>query len=594
MNSDADNTCEGSASQDEDCVLGNCPFFNNWSSWSDCSVSCGGGQQSTSRSCVNGNIGDVGCIGDGVLSRTCNRGGCPQWTTWGNWTDCTASCDGGLRSRSRSCTLGSPGDFGCDGPITMQDYCNPDACPMWSVWNMWSSCSATCGGGNRQRSRNCLNGVEGEAGCEGEADASEVCNLQECPFWDVWTQWSSCSHDCGGGFQSHTRVCVNGRPGNTGCDGSESQERPCNLPACPEWNAWTPWSECSASCGQGTTSRSRTCTIPGACSGPTSEEKACQESICATWTYWSAYDACSASCGGGAQTRRRTCTNGEPGDAGCVGSATESTNCNMRACPAWSEWTTWTTCTKTCGRGQQKQERTCMNGIQGMAGCRGPKMIYRPCNIQTCPTYGDWSLWSPCTVSCGLGQVTRTRTCSDAAGGCIGLANEERECIVGNCPYWSHWGAWGACSASCGTGTYSRSRACVNGDAGDSGCEGSITEESNCNEQVCPVLSDWVAWSACSVTCGPGVRSRGRSCFNADGSQCPGAGVIEEPCNNGPCPYWSSWGEFGPCSSSCGGGRRIHFRTCVNGQAGEDGCEGSTSEILDCNSHVNNRLSSLF
>ena len=48
------------------------------------------------------------------------------------------------------------------------------------------------------------------------------------------------------------------------CDGPAVMERACNMAACRGlWSCWTDWSPCTASCGQGTRSRSRTCTVFG-------------------------------------------------------------------------------------------------------------------------------------------------------------------------------------------------------------------------------------------------------------------------------------------------------------------------------------------
>ena len=46
------------------------------------------------------------------------------------------------------------------------------------------------------------------------------------------------------------------------------------------------------------------------------------------------WSECSAECGGGTQTRSRTCTNPAPanGGADCVGDSTETRECNTQAC----------------------------------------------------------------------------------------------------------------------------------------------------------------------------------------------------------------------------------------------------------------------
>ena len=49
----------------------------------------------------------------------------------------------------------------------------------------------------------------------------------------------------------------------------------------------------------------------------------------ATWSGWSSWSECTASCGGGRRTRSRTCVGGNT----CVGRQTEYTDCNTDSCP---------------------------------------------------------------------------------------------------------------------------------------------------------------------------------------------------------------------------------------------------------------------
>ena len=53
------------------------------------------------------------------------------------------------------------------------------------------------------------------------------------------------------------------------------------------------------------------------------------------WSDYGAWSDCSADCGGGTQTRTRTCTNPAPayGGADCFGEATETQNCSEMECP---------------------------------------------------------------------------------------------------------------------------------------------------------------------------------------------------------------------------------------------------------------------
>ena len=52
--------------------------------------------------------------------------------------------------------------------------------------------------------------------------------------WAQWTQWSSCSVNCGNGIQERIRYCDNPAPrnGGTDCVGSTKETKPCNMSTC--------------------------------------------------------------------------------------------------------------------------------------------------------------------------------------------------------------------------------------------------------------------------------------------------------------------------------------------------------------------------
>ncbi|KAK2568054.1 Papilin [Acropora cervicornis] len=103
---------------------------------------------------------------------------------WGSWTACSASCGGGIKVRARGSTTVSS----FRGGETEVKKCNVMPCNKmtadWSEWGRWDDCSASCGGGARIRFRSCKKprGVDGiKSRCSGQSYALEQCNVQECP-----------------------------------------------------------------------------------------------------------------------------------------------------------------------------------------------------------------------------------------------------------------------------------------------------------------------------------------------------------------------------------------------------------------------------
>ena len=51
----------------------------------------------------------------------------------------------------------------------------------WTSWSSWTACSASCGFGIRNQTRNCFKTNEQDRDCPlGEANKSEPCYLQQC------------------------------------------------------------------------------------------------------------------------------------------------------------------------------------------------------------------------------------------------------------------------------------------------------------------------------------------------------------------------------------------------------------------------------
>ncbi|XP_065835038.1 disintegrin and metalloproteinase domain-containing protein 11-like [Oscarella lobularis] len=320
------------------------------------------------------------CSGNGVCNNVgdchCNSGYVPPscsspapaavdgaWGAWGAWSSCSATCDGGTRTRIRYCDNPSPSNGGssCPGSSRGQQACNSNSCPVpidgaWSAWGSWTTCTVSCGSGIRYHFRQCNNPPPQNGGldCSGARFEDGSCNTRSCPVdggWSNWLPWSACTQSCNSGTRTRTRSCDNPSPagGGSQCSGSNSNSQNCNEVSClvnrdGEWGAWTVWSSCSKLCGSGgTQTRSRQCDNPPplnagkTCSESSTDSQSCTGQQCprdGQWGTWAPWSACPVTCGGGVTYRLRTCSNPTPADGGkdCSGDGVDEILCGTLDC----------------------------------------------------------------------------------------------------------------------------------------------------------------------------------------------------------------------------------------------------------------------
>uniref|UniRef100_A0AAR2L9X5 Adhesion G protein-coupled receptor B1a n=1 Tax=Pygocentrus nattereri TaxID=42514 RepID=A0AAR2L9X5_PYGNA len=213
---------------------------------------------------------------------------------------------------------------------------------------------------------------------------------------------------------------------------------------------------------------------------------------------WSPWSVCSATCGEGWQSRTRFCVSVSYSTQ-CSGPLREQRPCNNTAvCPvhgAWDEWSPWSLCSSTCGRGYRDRTRTCKPPQFGGDACVGPEKQTKFCNIAVCPVDGvwnEWSAWSSCSASCSNGTMQRTRECNGPSYGgseCQGEWLQTRDCFLRECPVdgrWQPWSAWSSCTKTCGGGSQQRQRVCYGPFFGGEPCPGDREEVRRCNEKRCP------------------------------------------------------------------------------------------------------------
>lgn len=653
--------CVGPSIEELPCDTGiHCPVDGGWSSWSrftPCNVNCGVGIIKRFRECTSPvpMYGGMNCIGFGVEKRICDTGIlCPIDGNWGPWTlftTCSAHCGNGLQMRTRHCSNPPPLNGGgfCPGPPLEERECDSGVpCPVhggWSPWSSYGPCSAKCGTGIKQRSRDCSNPAPlfGGMVCIGPAIEEVPCDTGVfCPVngqWTLWSTWTACSAVCGVGVSVRKRDCAEPMPlyGGLPCEGPKIEEIPCDTGIyCPIHGGWSQWGKflpCSAKCGVGVTQRSRICNSPPPqyggkfCLGELIQTKPCDTGIFCPidggYSPWAEWSLCVGDCGEGLQFRERKCDSPLPmyGGLPCKGFFKEERACDTgRICPihgSWGQWSPFTVCSGDCGMGVQERTRLCDSPVPMYGGmtCVGTDVEVIPCDTGVfCPVPGGWSpwsLWSICSASCLTGLQFRERACTHPApkyGGplCVGENRQERVCNSGvPCPInggWRFWSDWLPCNVKCGVGIHSRTRICNNPPPQFGGlpCLGSDVEETMCDTGIpCPVRghwSFWTQWSFCTASCGVGLQQRVRECSNPaplyGGQQCVGENEQIQECATGIlCPVdgvWSPWSLWTPCSVPCGTGIQGRARACTNPPPSEGGmfCKGPAAEKIECDTGI--------
>ena len=272
--------CDGGFSQSQNRICMGSPCVDNikWTSWSEfsrCSVTCGKGERVRRRFCINDHEETVsGCRGNKTIIVECTSGPCPidgGWSVWSVWSRChPIQCK---KVRTRNCSQPTPAHGGkyCLGRFTDHYDCHPKDCfvySQWGTWGAWSECTKSCNGGYRTRHRKC-HWSDGEIlevnseddslkvsrsrahrsrgrrqikiTCGSQRTEIEECNNVSCSsgtgtVWGSWGRWSSCQGGCNG-RQLRKRTCVypSIKDGLQYCEGHSKEERNCQSRNCQNY-----------------------------------------------------------------------------------------------------------------------------------------------------------------------------------------------------------------------------------------------------------------------------------------------------------------------------------------------------------------------
>ncbi|TKS78360.1 disintegrin and metalloproteinase with thrombospondin motifs 12 [Collichthys lucidus] len=168
-----------------------------YGAWTDCSTTCGLGEQHQPVRCFEM---DEGVVDEALCDpenrpedrhRKCKTIDCPARWWVGGWQQCTATCGSeGIRKRTVLCVRTVSGEERVLHPVECKHLlkpkpvvpCNRDVhCGQdWAVGN-WEECPVTCGGGVRSRTVTCTLAPKKPCDLSTKPRTRSLCALQSCP-----------------------------------------------------------------------------------------------------------------------------------------------------------------------------------------------------------------------------------------------------------------------------------------------------------------------------------------------------------------------------------------------------------------------------
>lgn len=602
-------------------------YWSDWSEWSICSQSCGGGVTTKVRQCLyrDGHHSQSPCKGKIIRYRTCNNEPCEKGAIGLRNLQCSSHNDETLYGRKLTWIP----HYDPQAPCSL--YCKANGTDIVHLFSPKVLDGTRCADSGLDM---CVNGDCWPVGCDHVLNSTKVvdkcgkcggdgdCRRRHRRF--DWTSkgFGRCSASCGVGVRQTHFVCHNKRNRRVVSDKwctrnrlpvPERQE--CFLKPCPpstyDWR-FGPWKDCTVSCGGGYSWRAVICiemfanatqievatTLCGHPIPPNRRE--CNTVACPSW-YAGEWSACSGTCGIGYQRREVKCQHVT--DQFCDFSLAPLAyrNCSTNIpCPQSSDL-------QSSDLHERQNDKPAMDMGRRLDKSGRRSIVVSKNDIITdfIPSDGDESLktqrfvvseWSPCSATCENGSRWRDVQCKvylpflkttiDLPDtDCQGEKPISTEiCTSKPCYENYEYRSFGMteCSRSCLGGVQENIIKCVdkttNKPVSNKNCVEAQTipsERKVCNDVNCPQRWTVGDFGECSVSCGGGVMNRPVECIQefADGHEnilrlpdfmCSGEKPqTERRCNIIECPAGWGTGNWSKCSVSCGIGYRTRDVMCT-------------------------------
>lgn len=172
---------------------------------------------------------------------------------WTNKGSCSATCGPGKQEQV-SYTIDNYTNKSCQVTMSQKVDCNVKDCcsetkEVPGEWSSWGSCSAVCGPGTKKRTRTITHKstITGEVCSTTTEEGSTSCNDKDCcssttSTYGDWSGWGSCSASCGGGERWRSRTITNksAYTGETCSTSTDWGKEACNTSPCaPSIGCWS-------------------------------------------------------------------------------------------------------------------------------------------------------------------------------------------------------------------------------------------------------------------------------------------------------------------------------------------------------------------